>query len=211
MDFYFDFLSPYSYLAFQWIKKNRVLLDQLKIEINYVPVMMGKLIHSFDTKGPAEIESKRNFLFKDCLRYSSVHNIAFTPPKELPFNSLYSLRVVIAASPSNKFDIVDAIFSAGWARGEEIGEEDSLRSILSERELDCSLLDKTTSKDIRRELKQNTSEAFKRGVFGVPSFIYKDELFWGNDSTKYLELVLAGKDPLDKEKFNNFINSYPFN
>ncbi len=210
MNFYFDFLSPYSYLAFQWIKKNKVLLDKLDIQVKYIPIMMGKLIHSYDTKGPAEIESKRNFLFKDCLRYAKLSNIPFIPPKSLPFNSLYSLRVAIVAE-SNKFEVIDSIFSAGWGRGLEIGEEDSLRLIFKEAGLDDSLLESTTSKEVRRELKKNTKDAFENGVFGVPTFIYKDELFWGNDSTKYLELALAGKDPLDSEKFNKFINDYPFN
>jgi 2-hydroxychromene-2-carboxylate isomerase len=211
MKFYFDFLSPYSYLAFQWIKKNKVLLEQLDIPITYVPVMMGKLIHSYETKGPAEIESKRNFLFRDCLRYSAVSNIEFTPPKSLPFNSLYALRVALAATGQEQFDVIDAIFSAGWGKGTEIGEEESLRQVLRESGLNEELLEQTTSKEIRKALKQNTSQAFEAGVFGVPTFIYQDELFWGNDSTKYLEMVLAGKDPIDTDKYNNFLNNYPFN
>jgi len=209
--FYFDFLSPYSYLAFQWIKKNKVLLEGLSISVEYIPVMLGKLIHSYETKGPAEIESKRNYLFKDCLRYSNLNGIAFTPPKSLPFNSLYSLRLSIAASGEEKFKLIDEIFAAGWGRGEEIGEEENLLEVLKRSGIDASLMEQTTSKEIRRALKVNTSKAIENGVFGLPCFIFKDELFWGNDSTKYLELFIAGKDPLDINKYNNFITNYPFN
>ena len=211
MEFYFDFLSPYSYLAFQWLKKNKVLLDSLKVTVTYRPVVMSKLIHSYDTKGPAEIESKRNFLFKDCLRYSAMHSISFKTPMSLPFNSLYSLRLVLAAKEDRRFELIDAIYQAGWAEGRELGEEESLLDILEEAGFDKSLMDETTSKEIRRELKENNKMALEKGVFGLPSFIYEGELFWGNDSTKYLELVLAGKDPMNKEQFNNFLNNHPFN
>jgi 2-hydroxychromene-2-carboxylate isomerase len=211
MEFYFDFLSPYSYLAFQWIKKNKVLLDSLKVPVTYRPVIMSKLIHSYDTKGPAEIESKRNFLFKDCLRYSAIHGIDFNTPKSLPFNSLYALRLVLAVEKERRFELIDAIYNAGWAMGKEIGEEGPLLEILEQADFDNSLMDQTTSKEIRRELKENGRRAIDNGVFGLPSFIYNEELFWGNDSTKYLELALANKDPMDKNKYNNFINNHPFN
>lgn len=211
MEFYFDFLSPYSYLAFQWLKKNRVLLESLKVSIIFRPVVMSQLIHSYDTKGPAEIESKRNFLFKDCLRYSSMHGISFETPKSLPFNSLYGLRLALAIEEDKRFDLIDAIYTAGWGEGREIGEEESLIEILDRADLDKSLMDQTTSKEIRRELKNNNKLALEKGVFGLPSFVYKDELFWGNDSTKYLELVLANKDPMNIEKFNKFIKDHPFN
>ncbi len=211
MDFYFDFLSPYSYLAFQWLKKNRSLLDSLSIEINFHPTILSKLIHSYETKGPAEIESKRNYLFKDCLRYSSLNKISFNTPKTLPFNSLYALRLVLACPRDKKFDLVDSIFTKGWGRGEEIGEEEEFFEILKENGLPNSLMEETTSKEVRKELKQVLTNATSKGVFGLPTFIYKDELFWGNDSTKYLELFIANKDPIDQNKYENFLKSHPFN
>ncbi|PIK16345.1 DsbA family protein [Halobacteriovorax sp. JY17] len=211
MDFYFDFLSPYSYLAFQWLKKNRSLLDSLSIEINFHPTILSKLIHSYETKGPAEIESKRNYLFKDCLRFSSLNKIPFNTPKTLPFNSLYALRLVLACPKNKKFDLIDSIFTKGWGRGEEIGEEEELFETLKENDLPESLMEETTSKEIRKELKQVLSNGINRGVFGLPTFIYKDELFWGNDSTKYLELFIANKDPIDQNKYENFLKSHPFN
>ncbi|WP_127714284.1 2-hydroxychromene-2-carboxylate isomerase [Halobacteriovorax sp. HLS] len=212
MDFYFDFLSPYSYLAFQWLKKNKVLLDGLSIELNFVPVTMAKIIHSHETKGPAEIETKRNYLFRDCLRYSAVNKIDFVAPKSLPFNSLYALRLVLAVNePGDRFKMIDSLFSASWGSGKDISDEFELKSILEEAGFSTDLLEMTTSKDIRRILKTNVNGAIDRGVFGVPTFFYKDELFWGNDSTKYLELAIAGKDPMDKDKYNNFLNNHPFN
>ncbi len=211
MDFYFDFLSPYSYLAFQWIKKNKTLLKSLNIEIEYHPTILSKLIHSYETKGPAEIKSKRDYLFKDCVRYSNVNNIEFNTPKTLPFNSLYALRLVLACEDSKKFELIDAIFNKGWARGEEIGEEEDLLEVLKEIDLPESLMEETTSKDVRKKLKGVLKSALDKGVFGLPTFIYKDELFWGNDSTKYLELFIANKDPLDKNKYEKFLKDHPFN
>lgn len=211
MDFYFDFLSPYSYLAFQWLKKNQALLKSLDIKVNFQPTILSKLIHSYETKGPAEIESKRNYLFKDCLRYASLNGVDFCTPKTLPFNSLYALRLVLACPEENKFELIDSIFTKGWGKGEEIGEEDSYLEILRENGLPVEMMEQTTSKEIRRELKQILTKATNNGVFGLPTFIYQNELFWGNDSTKYLELFIANKDPIDQNKYDNFLKDHPFN
>ena len=83
IEFYFDFLSPYSYLAWNWVRQN---LN--KYNFSFYPVPLASLIRNYETKGPAEIEPKRNYLFKHCLRYAELNRIPFHPPHQLPFNSL---------------------------------------------------------------------------------------------------------------------------
>ncbi len=209
-EFYFDFLSPYSYLGFQWLKKNKVLLEALKYKITFRPVILGQIIKSYDTKGPAEIATKRNYLFKDCLRYSKLHSIPFSTPKTLPFNSLYVLRMALALNGAEQFRFIDYIYTAAWAHGEEVGESEDLERLLSAGNFDESLLEAASDKEIRRKLKSNNKMALEKGIFGLPSFYVKEELFWGNDSTSHLELFLKNEDPLDKNKFSDFINKHPF-
>ena len=80
-------------------------------------------------------------------------------------------------------------------------------SILETKSIDgLNLSQQITKTEVKKLLFDETNMAIEKGVFGVPSFIIGDNLFWGNDQMEHIELVLAGKDPLDKEKLNDYIN-----
>lgn len=203
IEFYFDFLSPYSYLAWTWVRSQ-------PYEFEYYPVSMASIIAAYDTKGPAQIEPKRNYLFKDLLRSTKMSNIPFTTPKFLPFNSLYALRLsLINTAGEKQKEIIDAIYRAGWEHGLDIGSDDVLKTVLKNNNLYTDeLIEKMESKDARQELKGNIERALQRELFGVPSFVVDGEMFWGYDSTKYLEMYLNGTDPLDKEMYQKFIAKF---
>lgn len=203
IEFYFDFLSPYSYLAWTWVRTQ-------PYEFEFYPVSMATIIASYDTKGPAQIEPKRNYLFKDLLRSTKMHNIPFTTPKHLPFNSLYALRLALLSSAGDKQkDIIDCIYRAGWEKGLDIGSDDVLKEVLKENNLySDELIEKMESKNARIDLKANVERALQREIFGVPSFVVDGEMFWGYDSTKYLEMYLNGMDPLDKDLYQQFIAKF---
>ena len=84
IEFYFDFLSPYSYLAWTWVRSS-------PYEFEFYPVSMGSIIAAYDTKGPAQIEPKRNYLFKDLLRSTKMNNIPFTTPKHKTILKVHNL------------------------------------------------------------------------------------------------------------------------
>ena len=203
IEFYFDFLSPYSYLAWTWVRST-------PYECEFYPVSLATIIASYDTKGPAQIEPKRNYLFKDLLRATKMNNIPFTTPKHLPFNSLYALRLALIGTAGDKQkEIIDAIYRAGWEKGLDIGSDDVLKEILKEKNLySDDLIEKMESKNARIELKANVERALQRELFGVPSFVVDGEMFWGYDSTKYLEMYLNGTDPLDREMYQQFIAKF---
>ncbi len=203
IEFYFDFLSPYSYLAWTWVRSQ-------PYEFSFIPVSVASVIASYDTKGPAQIAPKRNYLFKDLLRFSKLNNIPFTIPKHLPFNSLYALRLSLeSTSGENQKNIIDAIFRAGWEHGLDIGSDDVLKEVLKDQNLySDELIEKMESKQARIDLKTNIERALQQELFGVPSFMVEGEMFWGNDSTKYLEMHLNGSDPLDRVKYQQFIEQF---
>lgn len=203
IEFYFDFLSPYSYLAWTWVRNQ-------SYEFSYIPVSVASIIAAYDTKGPAQIAPKRNYLFKDLLRFSKLQNIPFTTPKHLPFNSLYALRLaLISSAGENQKAVIDAIFRAGWEHGLDIGSDDVLKDVLRKENLYTDeLIEKMESKAARIDLKANIERALQNELFGVPSFIANGEMFWGNDSTKYLEMHLNGSDPLDRVKYQQFIEQF---
>ena len=105
--------------------------------------------------------------------------------------------------------IRDSIYRAGWEHGLDIGSDDILKNVLKENNLySDELIERMESKNARIELKANNERALQREIFGVPSFVVDGEMFWGNDSVKYLEMHLNGMDPLDKEKYEQFLKKF---
>ena len=205
IEFYFDFLSPYSYVAWTWVRNQ-------KYDFEFIPVSIPSIVAHYETKGPAQIRPKRNYLFKDLLRFTKLNNIPFTTPKQLPFNALYALRLALASvAQAEQKKLIDTIFRAGWEKGLDIGDDGILREILTLENFSVDeLFLKMEAKEARVELKKNIERALSNDVFGVPTFIVDKELFWGNDSIKYLEMHLNSEDPIDLEKYNTFITKHTF-
>ena len=203
--FYFDFLSPFSYFAF-------LKLQTIKeIQVEYCPVALGPLLNHWQIKGPGEITPKREFLLKQCLRYAAKNNIDFTTPKTHPFNSLYALRlslkgVALELQPR----VIETLWKAGWQKRIDMGEPDELLKALEDAGLPShELYEKSFTKEAKAELKSNMSEAISFGAFGVPSMLYENELFWGNDSIEDLLNFIDGSDLLDREKLSMLLSSTP--
>ncbi len=110
IEFYFDFLSPYSYVAWTWVRKQ-------DLNFEFIPVSIPSIVAHHETKGPAQIKPKRNYLFKDLLRFTKLNNIPFTTPKNLPFNALYALRLaLVSVAQGEQKRLIDSIFRAGGSR-----------------------------------------------------------------------------------------------
>lgn len=210
IEYFFDFLSPYSYLSWTWFREMTKELREKGYVIEFIPVSLAQVITSYETKGPAEIETKRNYLFKDCLRKSLKRNIPFALPRSLPFNSLYVLRMAIACEDERREELIDVFFRAGWEKGLELGSSESLEKILNDKGFPAQdLLDQVGSKDVRQQLKKNNQRALEKGVFGVPSFVVDKELFWGDDSKEFFLDYLKGKDQYNEDEYSYFANNYP--
>jgi len=203
--FYFDYLSPFSYFA--WLK----IKDIKEFNIDYRPVALGPLLNHWGIKGPGEVEPKREFLLKQCLRYSVKNKLSFTTPKSHPFNSLYALRLsVSSAAGPNQSDVIKALWKAGWQDRIDMGEPDELVKALNDSGLPGGeLYEKSFSREAKQELKANIQSAINDGAWGVPSFVVDGELFWGNDAIADLLAFIKGEDPLDRAKLANLLASTP--
>jgi 2-hydroxychromene-2-carboxylate isomerase len=204
--FYFDYLSPFSYYAHIRLQKMRK-----DISVIYQPVALGPLLNHWGIKGPGEVQPKREFLLKQCLRYSKKHSIPFTTPKTHPFNSLYAVRLSLAGVAGiHQEKVIDTLWKAGWETRIDMGEPDELLRVLREAGLPAEeLYEKSFEKSAKVELKKNIEEALSQGVFGVPSFVAGPELFWGNDSLEDLFNFLDNRDTLDREKLTTLLFSTP--
>lgn len=205
--FYFDFLSPFSYFA--W----RSLPTKLpaNCQVSYIPVPLGPLLNQWGIKGPGEVQPKREFLLKQMLRKSAREGFPFTTPKTHPFNSLYALRLALkVVAGEHQPAVIKTLWHAGWVNRIDMGNPDELLAALKEAGLPADeLYEKSFSTEAKKALKTNIAEAISYGVFGVPSFVINDELFWGEDSLPELASFIQGHDPLDRSKFFELISQTP--
>ena len=200
--FYFDFISPYAYFA--W-RKLPALAKKYNREIEAHPVVFGKLLDKWGQLGPAEIPPKRNWLNEYCLRYAALNGFKYNPPKKHPFNPLAALRMSLKeVSGDDQLRVIDSIFEEGWSHGADLGDLSTLTSLLTRQSIDGETLSKKVSEsEIKELLIDETTYAIEKGVFGVPTIIIDDNLFWGNDQMDHIELLLDGRDPLDRERLND--------
>ena len=178
-DWYFDFLSPFSYL--QLAQFDRLPPD---LEVTYRPVLFAGLLSHWKHKGPAEIPAKRVHTYRWCHWYAARHGIPFRMPPAHPFNPLRPLRLAVAcdAEPA----LIRAIFDAIWAEGRDPSHDEEWQA-LTERLAIADADDLIAQPEVKAALRRGTEEAAERGVFGIPTFAIGAELFWGLDTT---DLVL---------------------
>ena len=199
--FYFDYISPFAHFAWRQLPALAKKYDR-KIEAH--PVVFGKLLDSWGQLGPAEISPKLKWLHQFCLRYAALNGFEYNPPKNHPFNPLAALRMSLKeVSGITQHQVIDTIFEGGWCQGEDLGDLPTLIRLVERQEIDGGSLSRQITKpEVKNLLVNETAMAIEMGVFGVPSMIVDGNLFWGNDQLEHIELLLAGKDPLDPEKLN---------
>jgi len=181
---YFDFLSPYSYLQSLRLPEIDALAD-----VTRTPVLFAGLLSHWGTKGPAEVAPKRTFTFQHVAWLAHLRAVPMRTPSPFPFNPLPLLRLAIARNGSA--GVVGRIFDWVWRDGHAPADAAALDALLIELGADRAMLDDT---GVKAQLRANTETAIGAGVFGVPTAIVDGQLFWGQDATDMLLARLRG-DP----------------
>ncbi|MBX7147505.1 2-hydroxychromene-2-carboxylate isomerase [bacterium] len=204
--YYFDPISPYVHMAFHglpaFLKRNQ------NVQIKYVPVLFAGLLNAHGQKGPAEIAAKRVNVMKEILRFGKILGIQMKLPPQHPYNPLTVLRILTSLGEGDEcFKLANIFSKASWEEGLDISDANVVRSILMNNKYDAdALLAKANDLAIKNKLKENTDKAINQNVFGVPSFVVDDEVFWGNDRLEHLELYLQGKLDIDRKLFQEMMN-----
>jgi len=180
---YFDFLSPFSYLHWQKVKGLRAAHA-----IEPVPVVFGAILAAHGQKGPAEIPGKREFTYRHVLWQARAEGVALRFPPSHPFNPLPALRACIAAGSSA--EAVDTIFDWIWRDGREVDSEAAMQPLLARMGIAPEALG---DPQVKAALRANTDAAIAAGVFGVPTLQVGEALFWGNDAHAFA--LAALQDP----------------
>ena len=181
IDFYFDFISPYTYLAHK-----KICNLNKRINFNYKPILLGGLHNLGKITAPAFNERKMKNMKNDCILIAKKNQIDFKWNQNFPINSLYLMRGFIFIDNSKKDEFLDICFNAYWRDNLDILKEENLNKILDKCKIDHNLFKKgINDQKIKDKLKLLTSNAFENDVFGAPTFIVNKKLFWGQDRLNY--------------------------
>jgi 2-hydroxychromene-2-carboxylate isomerase len=204
--FYFDPVSPYVWLATRAIARIEAAGAQVVLQ----PVLFAAMLNAHGQKGPAEIAAKRAYTFRDVMREAARQGLAFAGPPGHPFNPLAALRMCVALDdPAARRRFALALLAACWERGEDISDTGVLARIAREQDLDdAALCGAAQQTEVKQRLANDTARAIADGVFGVPTFRYCDELFWGGDRVDALLWRLEGNH-VDEERLAAFLARPP--
>jgi 2-hydroxychromene-2-carboxylate isomerase len=185
--FYLDFISPYAYLAFE---KMPLALMGHSVSVTYKPVLFAGLLKHYGQLGPAEIAPKRDWTYRQVLWQAHEQGVALDLPAAHPFNPLGLLRLALACDQQglpNRY-VCETIFRHAWVGGADAADATRLQALTAQ----LKPVDDPAGDAVKARLKAHTADAVAQGVFGVPSMLVDDKLFWGLDALPMLRAYLDG-------------------
>ena len=183
IDFYFDFISPYSFLAYKRIKS---LEKKNNLQISFKPILLGGLHKLGEITPPAFNERKMKNMKNDCDLVAKKNQIEFKWNEKFPINSLNLMRGYLVVDENIKQKFFETCFDAYWKNNIDISNKEKVDEILEICKIDKNIFfEKINNLEIKEKLKKLTSSAFEKDVFGAPTFIVNDKIFWGQDRLDY--------------------------
>jgi|TARA_B110000238_G_C15914486_1_gene347724 2-hydroxychromene-2-carboxylate isomerase len=183
IDFYFDFISPYSYLAHKQIE---IIRKKKNINFNYKPVLVGGLHNLLGITAPAFIKPKLKYMINDCSLIAKKNNFTFMWNSKFPLNSLNIMRGYLFVNNDDKSLFMNVIFDAYWRDNLDVSNEKVLKFLLKKCKIDTDAFHRgIKNSEIKDELKSVTQVAHKKEIFGTPTFVVNGKIFWGQDRLKF--------------------------
>ena len=183
IDFYFDIISPYSYIAHKKIQK---IKEHQKVIFNYKPILLGGLHNLAGISAPAFNKFKMKNMQSDCELVSKKNSISFKWNLKFPINSLSIMRGYLSVEESQKEDYLNIFFDAYWRDNLDLSSDKEFSKLLESLKIDSKIFfEKITQQSIKDTLKKFTNDAFEKEVFGAPTFIVDNKIFWGQDRLEY--------------------------
>jgi 2-hydroxychromene-2-carboxylate isomerase len=196
VDFYFDFSSPFAYLASTQIEG---VAARHGAVVRYRPFLLGALFKAIGTPDVpifAMPEAKRKHYAADVFRWADHYGAPFHFPSRFPMNTIKPLRMVLAAAEADRPRLIARIYEAYWSLDRDISDDATLGEITGAAGFDAAaLLAATRDERIKAELKAATDHAIQIGVCGAPTFVVDGRMFWGQDRLHFVEKALDGWIP----------------
>jgi 2-hydroxychromene-2-carboxylate isomerase len=191
VEFYFDFGSPYSYLAYKALP---AIVAAHGAQIVWRPMLLGGVFKATGNHSPAEIAAKSKWMHQDMQRWAAHYGAVFRFNPHFPINTLVLMRGAVGMQMRGPdlHKYMDAVFHAMWAEPRNLGEPAELAAVLRQAGLDANaFLALVSDTAVKEQLKKHTEEAVARGVFGAPTFFVGEEMFWGQDRLDFVAAALA--------------------
>jgi len=183
IDFYFDFISPYSFLAY---KKIKIIDRKEKLKINYKPILLGGLHKLGGITAPAFNSRKMKNMKNDCELVALKNKIDFKWNTKFPINTLYLMRGYLVIDENLKEKFFDICFDAYWKENMDISNDKIFDKILDLVKIDKKkFYEDIQNIKIKNKLKDLTNVAFEKDIFGAPTFVVNGKIFWGQDRLDY--------------------------
>jgi 2-hydroxychromene-2-carboxylate isomerase len=193
VEFLFDLGSPYSYLA--WYQLPKVAQAQ-GARIVYTPVLLGGIFQATGNASPAGVPAKARYLDADLQRWAQAWGVPYSPNPAFPINTLALMRGAVAMQmqgdePFQRY--MDSMYQAMFGQPRNLGDLAEVAAVLTAAGFDAArFMAQIGDQAVKDKLKDNTTQAVARGVFGAPSFFVGDALFWGQDRIDQVGQALAG-------------------
>ncbi|HSV54943.1 MAG TPA: 2-hydroxychromene-2-carboxylate isomerase [Burkholderiaceae bacterium] len=191
VEFFFDFGSPASYLAYTQIA---ALCEQAHAALVYKPMLLGGVFQATGNQSPANIPAKGGYIFKDFDRFARRYGVPLNTNPHFPINTLMLMRGAVGMQmrePQGFGAYMDAIFRAIWVDARNLNDPATVGAVLQAAGFDpAALLALTQDAAVKEQLKVATQEAIDRGVFGAPTFFVGDQMFWGQDRLDFVKEAL---------------------
>ena len=184
-EFYFDFGSPYSFLAHEQIKK---IEKEKEIKVKYMPILLGALLKLAGLKPLVDIPIKGKYMVRDCKLCAEKHNIEFKFNNYFPIATLNLMRCVLVAEKKDfAQNFINKVFDAIWKDGINLNDDIIVEKLLKNLDINPkTFLMEAIDHKIKDELKKRTDDAYNKGIFGTPSFIVNNKIFWGQDRLEFV-------------------------
>ena len=180
IDFYFDIISPYAYIA------HKKILKYKNIVFNYKPVYLGGLHKLAGIDSPAFNKYKLRNNINDCNLVSEKNNIEFKWNSNFPINSLNIMRGYLCVNSYKQNEYLNTFFDAYWKDNEDLSESKTINKLLNNLKIDNEeFYNAIKEQNIKNKLIKLTTDAFEKEVFGTPTFIINNKIFWGQDRLEY--------------------------
>jgi len=194
LEFYFDYGSPYSYLADTQVE---AIAQRTGATLVRKPMLLGGVYKSTGNHAPAELPAKSTWSAFDMPLWARHYGVPFQRNPFFPVNTLALMRGAAAAQLDGAFEAYHpAMFKAMWVEGRNLNDMKEVAAVLTSAGLDAATFgNRIQAQDVKDRLKATTDEAVGRGVFGAPTCFVGDKMFFGNDRLPFVELALKGDLP----------------
>jgi 2-hydroxychromene-2-carboxylate isomerase len=195
IDFYFDFSSPYSYIASEWIEAVAARHGRV---VNWHAILLGATFQAAELKSPVSYPLKREYSLRDFARSARFAGVPFEMPRKFPIPTQNAARVFWwrhdTVSPEAAVAWAHAGLRAFFTRGIDLSDSAALNALLQDSGIDAAAAQAAYTDPLWKDrLKRENDLAIANGVFGAPFFIVDGEPFWGNDRREQLQAWLAGQ------------------